>query len=49
MVGVFFLFLFGVAVGMGLFPHVQHLIAQVRWRLAELEELEQSKGPSPWS
>ena len=54
MEGVFF-FLFGVAVGIGLFPHLQNLTAQVRWRLAKLDQLDQidqaerPKGPSPWS
>jgi hypothetical protein len=51
MEGVFF-FLFGVAVGIGLFPHLQNLTAQVRRRLAQLDQPDQPerpKGPSPWS
>ena len=44
-----FLFVFGVAAGMALFPHLQRLAGQVRQTLAKLDQPEQSKGPSPWS
>jgi hypothetical protein len=41
-----FLVLFGVALGMALLPHLQWLVAQVRRRLAQLD---QTRGPGPWS
>jgi hypothetical protein len=43
------LFVFGVAVGTALFPHLQRLADQVRRTLAKLEQPDQPKGPSPWS
>jgi hypothetical protein len=42
-----FLVLLGMALGMALLPHLQWLVAQVRKRLAELDELDQTKGPGP--
>jgi hypothetical protein len=43
-----FLVLFGMALGMALLPHLQWLVAQARRRLAELDQLDQTKGPGPW-
>jgi hypothetical protein len=44
-----FLLVFGVAVGLALFPHLQRLAGQVRQTLAKLDQPDQPKGPSPWS
>jgi hypothetical protein len=48
-VEVTFLLLFGMALGMALFPHLQGLVNVVRRRLEELDQLDRTRGPSPWS
>jgi hypothetical protein len=35
--------------GMILLPHLQRLVDQVRRRLDELDQLDRTRGPSPWS
>jgi hypothetical protein len=45
---VFFI-LFGMVAGMILLPHLQRLADQVRRRLDELDQLDKTRGPSPWS
>jgi hypothetical protein len=44
-----FLILFGMVAGMILLPHLQRLTDQVRKRLDELDQLDTTRGPSPWS
>jgi hypothetical protein len=44
--GRIFFILFGMVAGMILLPHLQRLAAQVRRRL---DELDKTRGPSPWS
>jgi hypothetical protein len=44
-----FLFVFGMVVGLALFPHLQNLADQARSRLSKLDRSDQAKGPSPWS
>ena len=46
---VAFLFVFGMVVGLALFPHLAHLADEVRRRLDKLDQQDQAKGPSPWS
>jgi hypothetical protein len=47
--GAVFLILFGMVAGMLLLPHLQRLADQVRRRLDELDQLDRTRGPSPWS
>jgi hypothetical protein len=47
--GAVFLILFGMVAGMILLPHLQRLVDQVRRRLDELDQLDRTRGPSPWS
>jgi tetrahydromethanopterin S-methyltransferase subunit G len=44
-----FFILFGMVAGMILLPHLQRLADQFRRRLDELDRLDKTKGPSPWS
>jgi hypothetical protein len=45
---VFFI-LFGMVAGLFLLPRLQRLADQVRRRLDELDQLDRTRGPSPWS
>jgi len=44
-----FFILFGMGAGMILQPHLQRLADQFRKRLDELDQLDSTRGPSPWS
>jgi hypothetical protein len=44
-----FFTLFGMVAGMILLPHLQRLADQMRRRLDELDQLDPTRGPSPWS
>jgi hypothetical protein len=45
---VFFI-LFGMVAGIFLLPRLQRLADQVRRRLEKLDQLDRTRGPSPWS
>jgi hypothetical protein len=47
--GAVFLILLGMVAGMILLPHLQRLADQLRKRLDELDQLDKSRGPGPWS
>jgi hypothetical protein len=47
--GTLFFILFGMVAGMILLPHLQRLADRVRSRLDELDQLDATRGPSPWS
>ncbi len=44
-----FFILFGMVAGMLLLPELQRLADQLRRRLDELDQLDRTRGPSPWS
>lgn len=47
--GDLFFILFGMVAGMILLPHLQRLADGVRRKLDELDQLDRTRGPSPWS